>query len=88
MYSVTDMKLIDIPQSVINRSLGYKDNFVVQGFQVLNNEKSSILLSDLKEMQGGKSSVGKRGYGYATCLGCDRTMIEEEISEQGFCSTC
>ena len=50
--------------------------------------KSSILLSDLKEMQGGKSSVGKRGYGYATCLGCDRTMIEEEISEQGFCPTC
>lgn len=88
MYSVTDMKLIDIPQSVINRSLGYKDNFVVQGFQVLNNEKSSILLSDLKEMQGGKSNAGKRGYGYATCLGCDRTMIEEEISEQGFCPTC
>lgn len=88
MYTIVEGTEIDIPQSFINKSLGYKENFVVQGFQVLDHEKSSLLLSDLREMQSGKTNVGKRGSGFKTCIGCDRTMIEEEINEQGFCHTC
>ena len=88
MYSIVEGTEIDIPQSFINKSLGYKENFVVQGFQVLDHEKSSLLLSDLRELQNGKTNVGNRGSGFKTCIGCDRTMIEEEINEQGFCPTC
>ena len=39
MYSIVEGTEIDIPQSFINKSLGYKENFVVQGFQVLDHEK-------------------------------------------------
>ena len=88
MYSIVEGTEIDIPQPFINKSLGYKENFVVQGFQVLDHEKSSLLLSDLRELQNGKTNVGNRGSGFKTCIGCDRTMIEEEINEQGFCPTC
>ena len=88
MYSIVEGTEIDIPQSFINKSLGYKENFVVQGFQVLDHEKSSLLLSDLRELQNGKTDIGNRGSGFKTCIGCDRTMIEEEINEQGFCPTC
>jgi len=88
MYSIVEGTEIDIPQSFINKSLGYKENFVVQGFQVLDHEKSSLLLSDLRELQNGKTNIGNRGSGFKTCIGCDRTMIEEEINEQGFCPTC
>ena len=88
MYSIVEGTEIDIPQSFINKSLGYKENFVVQGFQVLDHEKSSLLLSNLRELQNGKTNVGNRGSGFKTCIGCDRTMIEEEINEQGFCPTC
>ena len=88
MYSIVEGTAIDIPQSFINKSLGYKENFVVQGFQVLDHEKRSLLLSDLRELLNGKTNVGNRGSGFKTCIGCDRTMIEEEINEQGFCPTC
>ena len=88
MYSIVEGREIDIPQSFVNKSLGYKENFVVQGFQVLDHEKSSLLLSDLRELQNGKTNIGNRGSGFKTCIGCDRTMIEEEINEQGFCPTC
>lgn len=88
IYSIVEGTEIDIPQSFINKSLGYKENFVVQGFQVLDHEKSSLLLSDLRELQNGKTNIGNRGSGFKTCIGCDRTMIEEEIDGQGFCPTC
>ena len=88
MYSIVEGTEVDIPQSFINKSLGYKENFVVQGFQVLDHEKSSRLLSDLRELQKGKANIGNRGSGYKVCIGCDRTMIEEEINEEGFCPTC
>ncbi len=88
MYSITDVQTIDLPQSKINKSLQYKENFIVQGFQVLNAEKSSILLSDLIELMEGKESIGNRGSGFSTCYVCDRTMISEEISEEGFCHSC
>ena len=88
MYSIVEYTEVHIPQSFINRSIGYKENFVVQGFQVLDNEKSSLLLSNLRELQTGKPNLGSRGSGYETCIGCDRTMIQEEIDKNGFCPTC
>ena len=88
IYSIVEGTEVHIPQSFVNRSIGYKENFVVQGFQVLDNEKSSLLLSNLRELQSGKTNLGSRGSGYETCIGCNRTMIQEEIDENSFCPTC
>ena len=37
---VLKLRKLQIPQWAINETLGYKENFVVQGFMVLNNKQS------------------------------------------------
>ena len=45
MFACSQVKKTSIPQWVINETLGYKENFVVQGFMVLNNKQSFDLLN-------------------------------------------
>lgn len=46
IYFLDAMKKHDIPILEINKLIGYKDNFVVQGFMVLSEEKSEILINE------------------------------------------
>tara|TARA_R110000765_G_scaffold27706_1_gene67161 strand:+ start:81 stop:713 length:633 start_codon:yes stop_codon:yes gene_type:complete len=44
IYFVKNVETENLKQSVFNNAVGYKDNFVVQGFSVLNYEKSFEVL--------------------------------------------
>ena len=44
MYSLDEVRNVDIPYSDFNRTVGYKENFVIQGFNVLDSEKSAMFL--------------------------------------------
>lgn len=43
IYFVKDLKNITIPYSVLNPLLGYHENYVIQGFNILDQEKSQKL---------------------------------------------
>lgn len=43
IYLVEDIKNVNIPYLTLNRLLGYKENNVIRGFSVLNDEKSERL---------------------------------------------
>ena len=45
MFACSEVKETSIPQHIVNETLGYKENFVVQGFMVLNNKQSFDLLN-------------------------------------------
>ncbi len=40
MFALEGVKVVDIPYSEFNRAVGYKDNFVIQGFNILSEERS------------------------------------------------
>lgn len=44
IYFIKDIKELEIPYSKLNPVLGYKSNFVIQGFMVLDQEKSERLI--------------------------------------------
>ena len=45
VYFLDEVKSHRIPYIEMNRIVGYKDNFVIQGFQVLDEEKSDALIN-------------------------------------------
>ena len=45
MFACSEVKETSIPQHIVNETLGYKENFVVQGFMVLNIKQSLDLLN-------------------------------------------
>ena len=45
MYFISEVEELNIPYSVFNRVVGYKPNFVIQGFNVLQGEKATNVLS-------------------------------------------
>ena len=45
VYFLDEVKSHRIPYIEMNRIVGYKDNFVIQGFQVLDEEKSDALMN-------------------------------------------
>jgi len=44
MYSLDEIRNLDIPYQEFNRIVGYKENNIIQGFSVLDEEKSSLFL--------------------------------------------
>jgi hypothetical protein len=44
VYFIDEVKSVDIPYVVFNRVVGYADNFVIQGFNILDNEKSKRVI--------------------------------------------
>lgn len=44
MYALDEVRNVDIPYSEFNAIVGYKDNYIVQGFNVLDSEKSTKFL--------------------------------------------
>jgi len=44
MYSLDEVRNVDIPYADFNRTVGYKENFVIQGFNVLDSGKSTLFL--------------------------------------------
>ena len=87
MYALKDMQYIEIPQSLFNLNLGYKENFIVQRFQVLERGPSSIVLSAIAQMNTKKENTTKRGSGWGTCDSCGVTFLEIEL-ENNICPTC
>ena len=45
MFAIKKAYDISIPQEAINEAIGYKSNFVVQGFMVLDNKQSFNLIN-------------------------------------------
>ena len=45
MYALDEVREINIPYADFNRALGYKPNFVIQGFRVLKEDQSEKLTS-------------------------------------------
>ena len=45
MYFISEVEELDIPYPVFNRVVGYKPNFVIQGFNVLQGDKATNVLS-------------------------------------------
>ena len=39
VYFIDEVKSLDIPYIEFNRVVGYADNFVIQGFNILDDEK-------------------------------------------------
>jgi len=87
MYALKDMQYIEIPQSLFNLNLGYKENFIVQRFQVLERGPSSIVLSAIAQMNTKKENTTKRGSGWGTCDSCGVTFLEIEL-KNNICPTC
>ena len=87
IYTVNQPISIDLPQSFINRNLGYKENFVVQGFQVIDEQKSSVLISAIKQLYRQDSSKTQRGSGWSNCNDCGITVMVEEL-KNGICPSC
>ena len=48
IYSISEIKDQDIPQSVVNDLLGYDPKYVIQGFNVLDETKSENFLSSFE----------------------------------------
>ena len=48
MYFVKNIKKTDMPYEKVNPLLGYKSNFVIQGFTVLDEEKSKAIVEMLR----------------------------------------
>lgn len=48
IYLVTDIEMIDVTYKRFNKILGYKDNYVIQGLQVLDEIKSNKLFEVLE----------------------------------------
>ena len=44
MYSLDEIRNLNIPYQEFNRVVGYKENNIIQGFNVLDEEKSSLFL--------------------------------------------
>jgi hypothetical protein len=44
MYFLQDIRGVDIPYAKLNEAVGYKENYVIQGFNVLTEEKSAAVL--------------------------------------------
>lgn len=53
MYALDEVQDINIPYVDFNRALGYKPNFVIQGFRVLREDQSQAFL-DAFDMQPGR----------------------------------
>lgn len=45
IYFLDEITNLSIPYTVFNKLVGYKENYIVQGFSVLNEEKSNLFLS-------------------------------------------
>lgn len=47
IYLLGEMEIIDIPYEIFNKSVGYSEKNVIQGFQVLDEEMSTLVLVEL-----------------------------------------
>lgn len=50
IYFLDELQEIEIPITAFNKVMGYKDNFIVQGFNVFENDKA-VALMDLLEIE-------------------------------------
>ena len=48
MYSLDEVRTVDISYLEFNRIVGYKENYVIQGFNVLDPERSTLFLDRYK----------------------------------------
>ncbi len=47
IYLLDEIKLIDIPYPEFNKRMGYASNFIIQGFNVIDAQKSALFLSEM-----------------------------------------
>ena len=47
MYFLDEVETLDVPYSVFNKIIGYEDNYVIQGFNVLSNDKAGKVFDAL-----------------------------------------
>lgn len=89
IYTVDEPISVDLPQSFINLNLGYKENFIVQGFQVVDQYKSSSLINAIKYLSKKTEDPqsSKRGSGWTNCNDCGITVMDTELIN-GKCPSC
>ena len=45
MYFIDELKNVNIPYSLFNKVVGYKSNYIIQGFSILDEEKSENIIN-------------------------------------------
>lgn len=89
IYFLDELREHDISLSLFNKLVGYSENFVIQGFNVLDEEKSNILLAYFElESSTISNSISEKDYAKVISELESQTLDLEKISmsrrEQSF----
>ena len=88
IYFVDEIRSHNIPYLSFNRAAGYKDNYVIQGFNVLDEEKSNNILEEFGlESSIYIESINKQNYSEKVLPFLDKTereFVSKRRLEQGY----